>query len=183
VYSAHQTLCDATWRASRYLQVEGPLFDPDEITYPDGWRTVATQIINSSLKNNPQVDMSVTEADVRILPDTNVGGEGHPAPPKEQSEVTGESVKNAWFFVRATTIVTHPLALLLPTTDTPGQLKVTCQTTGFYETEPIEPTGKAGGPKPTKLHCQPPPPMCSPGPGPTSCQDPPCATEDPCKCR
>ena len=29
VYSAQQTLCEGTWQAARYLQVEGPYFDED----------------------------------------------------------------------------------------------------------------------------------------------------------
>ena len=63
VYSAHQTLCEATWEASRYLQVESPMFpSPDDDTtgefcYTSGWENIAAQIINTSLVNNRLVSM------------------------------------------------------------------------------------------------------------------------------
>jgi hypothetical protein len=179
VYSAHQTLCESTWEAARYLQVEGPMFG-DEYTYPDGWRTVATDLVNTSLRNNPLVRMQVTESDVQILPDTNVGGAGHPEPPKEGSDVNETTVLDAWFFVRASSVITHPLSWLFRTAGESGQIQLTCQSTGFYEDAPLGPTG-AHHPGATACPGDDGLPFCTAGPPPTSCSGPGCPTATPCK--
>src|SRR6187551_2781641 len=69
VFSAQQTLCDAVWESSRYLQVEGPLLDDNIYAYPDGWQNLALGIINTELKSNASVNLGpLIDGDVVISP-------------------------------------------------------------------------------------------------------------------
>jgi len=175
LYSAQQTLCEALGKAQRYLQVEGPYF-PKDVTYPDGWVPYATDIINSELKSNAMTPMQIGPQDVEFFP---------PRPrmaPKEQSEVEF-SVPNAWFHIRATAEISGALGAMASLFDEnrTGNVRVTCQTVGFYEEPPLRSTDNAQ-PGATRVRCPPIPPQCTPGPRPTTCSGPNCPTPDPCPC-
>lgn len=178
VYSARDALCDATQEAQKYLQVEGPRF-PDDMMYPDDWEVEARKIVESELKSHQWYDLvPVDQGDVDIWPDS----ERHA--PEDMSEVSEEAVGNAWFFVRVTKTITHPLGFLLPAAEGEGPkdtMVLSCQTMGFYEDDPLEPTPGPGGQQPRCPPVQP----CTPGPpAPTNtpCDpgDPTCPTPDPC---
>ncbi len=170
VYSAQQTLCEAVWESSRYLQVEGPLLDPDIYPYPHGWERMAVGIINTELRSNAAIEIGpLTEGDVSITPP-----DARQAP-QNTIDVTAENVNNSWFFVQAKTVITNPLAIFVPGTAPGGGLNLTCKGTGFYEGPPLAPTKEQGGIRP----CPPPNERCTrPPPGPTvtptECADPPC---------
>lgn len=172
VYSAHQTLCEAVWEASRYLQVEGPYF-PETIPYPTGWEQEAIKIINTELKSNAAINIApVAVGNVDISPDAVRRA------PEDTTEVSADTVPDAWFFVKATTVITNPLALFVPGTGPGGALNLTCKGTGFFEGAPIGPTNPGEGQKcpdvPPGVWCSPVPP--GPTPVPTECDpgDPYC---------
>jgi len=174
-YSAQQTLCEAVWAASRYLQVEGPRMPEDQYPYPTGWEDVATTIINSELKSNVVSSMyPIDRADVKVFPPNARMS------PQDMSEVSPENVPNNWFFVRATRPITNPLGMFFPGKGEDGSLKIACQGGGFFEGPPIGPS--PGPPKAPRGPC-PQPRQCTvgpPGPTPTDCIGPNCPTPDPC---
>jgi Flp pilus assembly protein TadG len=166
VYSAHQTLCEAVWEASRYLQVEGPYF-PETIPYPAGWEQKAADIINTELKSNAAINIApVAVSSVTVSP--NIIRKS----PEDTTQVNEEAVTNAWFFVKATTTITNPLALFVPGTGPGGALTLTCKGTGFFEGQPIGPTNPQEGQKcpdiPPGNQCTRVPPG-RPTPEPTPC--------------
>jgi hypothetical protein len=173
MYSAQQTLCEGTWQAARYLQVEGPHFDED-VGYPGGWIPYATDIINTELKSNAMTKMEITDSDVTIFP------QAMRVPPQEQAESRADKVTDAWFFVRASVDVPNPLAFLVNSEGEDGTLRITCQKTAYYETEPLRSTDSSHAEDPL---CPQPPPLCTAGPPPTVCHGPNCPTPDPCPCR
>jgi hypothetical protein len=177
LYSAQQTLCEAVDKAQRYLQVEGPQFDPAVSPYPDGWVPVAVEIINSELKSNAMTPMQVDAGNVQFFPPD---ARQYPV---DQGEVEF-SVPNAWFHLRATTEVSGSLGTLawLFDPDRAGGVSITCQSTGFYEGPPLGPTIKPDPGQPP-VNCPPIPPKCPPG-GPTATPvcPPDCPTPDPCPC-
>jgi hypothetical protein len=166
VYSAQQTLCEAVYASARYLQVEGPMLDEAIYPYPTGWEDLAIGIINTELKSN-----AVTKIGPLVQGDVDISPDFARFPPQESIEVTADNVNNSWFFVRATTVVTNPLAVLVPGTGPGGALRLACQKTSFYEGPPIGPTNEQGG------NCRPPNRECTPMPGgeptwtPTACPD------------
>lgn len=175
LYSAQQTLCESVNRAQRYLQVEGPWL-PEDVVYPDGWVPYATDIINSELKSNAMTPMQVGPQDIQFFP---------PDPrrePQEQSEVEF-TYKDAWFQLRATAEISGSLGALATLFDTEhsGVVRLTCQSTGFYEGPPLRSTDNAR-PGATRVNCPPIPPKCTAGPPPTACVGPGCPTPDPCPC-
>lgn len=175
LYSAQQTLCEAAMKAQRYLQVEGPYF-PEDVVYPDGWVPYAVNIMNSELKSNAMTPMQIGAQDVYFYP---------PEPrraPKEQSEVE-YSVPDAWFHLRVSAEISGTLGVLAGVFDgaRSGPVKLTCQTTGFYEEPPLRSTDNAN-PGATRVNCPPIPPKCTVGPAPTACVGPGCPTPDPCPC-
>jgi hypothetical protein len=167
VFSAQQTLCDAVWESSRYLQVEGPLLDDNIYAYPDGWQKLALGIINTELKSNASINLGpLIDGDVLISPPQK------PHSPQDSEDVLPENVQNNWFFVKATTVITNPLAVFVPGTAPGGGLRLTCKGTAFFEGPPTSPTVQGGGGKPPD--CRPPNQQCtavSPPGGPTSTQD------------
>lgn len=139
VYSAHQTLCEAVWEASRYLQVEGPYFG-EAILYPNGWEQEALEIINTELKSNAAINIAPVVIDnVDIKPDAQ------PKAPEDTTEVSADTVPNSWFFVKASTTITNPLALFVPGTGPGGALNLTCKGTAFWEGAPLGPTNPQEG--------------------------------------
>jgi hypothetical protein len=140
VFSAQQTLCDAVWESSRYLQVEGPRLDENIYPYPAGWEQLAIGIINTELKSNAAIEIApMLPGDVHISPDQK------PVSPQESLEVTADNVLNNWFFVQARTHITNPLAIFVPGTGPGGTLNLTCKTTAFYEGPPVGPTDEKPG--------------------------------------
>jgi hypothetical protein len=178
VYSAQQTLCEAVWQASRYLQVEGPEFEPEVYPYPDAWETIAAEIIQTELYSNA---MTKIELDgVEITPPQQRRQE------KEMDEVTWENVTQDWFFVHATATISNPLAVFVEGAADGNRLLLQCKGTGFFESPPIGPTpgGGSGGSRPP--NCPPKPPICTPGPEPTfcaGCTPTPVPTCPPCRPR
>ncbi|MFQ5459661.1 MAG: TadE/TadG family type IV pilus assembly protein [Anaerolineae bacterium] len=175
VYSARDALCDATREATRYLQVEGPRF-PEDWTYPDDWEVEARKIIETELRSQRWYDLvPVNPDEVLIFP------EGERRAPKDMSEVSEEEVSNNWFFVRVTKAITNPVAIFLPDQEEPGRLTLSCQSTGFYEDNPIKPS--AGPPRGPRPQC--PPIVCPPGPPPptvTPCPIGQTCPPTPCPC-
>jgi hypothetical protein len=165
-FSAHQTLCEAVQEASRYLQVEGPLLDENLYPYPAGWETLAIGIVNQELKSNAAIQVGpIAAGDLDISPDDPRTS------PQDSQDVSAENVPNNWFFIRASTVITNPLAIFVPGTGPGGGLKLTCKGTGFFEGPPIAPTKQVEGQK-----CDPPQGFCTripPGPTwtPTACPD------------
>lgn len=159
VYSAQQTLCEAVWHSSRYLQVEGPLLDTERYPYPDGWERLAVGIINTEITSNTAIEIKqLVEGDVIITP-----RDARQAP-QNTIDVSADTVSNSWFFVQAKTVITNPLAIFVPGTGPGGALNLTCKGTAFYEGPPIGPTNEQGGVRP----CPPPNVECTrPPPGPT----------------
>jgi hypothetical protein len=160
-YSARYTLCESVWEATRYLQVEGPQFDPTVITYPAGWEDIATTIINNELASNRMSDLRVERSAVVVTPPQQR------LSPKEMSEVRAENVDNNWFFIKATAYITNPLGVLIEGVGEGGKLAVTCKGTGFFEGPPIGPTPGPGSEG--QRHDCPPQRMCTAGPPPTEC--------------
>jgi len=141
VYSAQQILCESVWESSRYLQVEGPILDPVLYPYPGGWEQLALGIINTELKSSAAIKVPpVTIDQVEITPNTARMS------PQEMSEVRWENVPNNWFFVRASTTISNPLAVFVEGAGPGGAVKLTCRGTGFFEGPPIGPTGGPGRP-------------------------------------
>jgi hypothetical protein len=180
LYSARQSLCEAVYESARYLQVEGPLLakedQPDP--YPEQWRQIAFDIINSELKSNTMSYMHVSD-----LGDVEVNPPQARRKNKEMDEVTAENVALDWFFVRATVYITNPLGFLIEGLGDKNRLKLSCQGTGFYEIQPIGPTPGAGGPSLGKAVKCPPVPLCTPGLPPTEDPDVPTPTCPPCRQR
>lgn len=175
MYTVQQTLCEGTWQAARYLQVEGPWFDED-VAYPNGWIPYARDIINTELRSNAMFDLEVTDDDILIMP------QAMRTPPQEQSESRADKVSDVWFFVRSGVDVPNPIAFLMNTEGESGTLRITCQKTAYYEVEPLRSTDISQAEK-TPIVCPQPPPWCTPGPEPTTCIGPSCPTPDPCPCR
>jgi hypothetical protein len=172
VYSTRDALCDATDEARDYLQVEGPRFPVDTIIYPAGWEAEAQRIIESELRSHQWYDLlPVAQDEVYIWP------EGERRAPQEMEEVSVEELRNNLFFVRVTKTVTNPVAIFMPDeTGTPRRtLTLTCQSTGFYEGNPIGPTGGPG-----RRDCPRPRENCTPGPEPTECTGPNCEPTPEC---
>lgn len=141
VFSAQQTLCEAVWESSRYLQVEGPRLPDDQFSYPDGWEDLALGIINTELKSNANIPVGpLVVGDVVISPDAK------PSSPEDSKAVSADNVPNNWFFVRASTVISNPLAVLVPGTAPGGGLKLTCKSTAFYEGPPTGPTNQSDNP-------------------------------------
>jgi len=169
VYSAQQTLCEAVYEASRYLQVEGPQFnqqggDPAGYSsYPDEWELLATEIINEELRSNTMTRLGpITPDDVEITPPQMRRDA------KEMDEITWENVEMDWFFIHAQATITNPLALWVDGRGEGNSLLIQCKGTGFFESPPIGPSpGPGQGGKP--INCPPRPPICTPGPKPTDC--------------
>jgi hypothetical protein len=176
-YSARQTLCDAVWEASRYLQVEGPYLPEDEFPYPAGWEQLAVDIINTELKSNAVTPLALVDVSkVDITPDTPRQS------PADPSQVTFDRVPDAWFFVHATSSFSSPVGVFIPDTVTGGRVELSCKATGFFEGEPVGPTpdprgGRSPGCRPTNRQCTPGAP--TPGPTPT-CIRSPADQDDPC---
>jgi hypothetical protein len=177
VYSARDALCDASDIARDYLQVEGPRF-PEDWVYPDDWHREAVRIIESSLKSQRWYELvPVASGEVLIWPNDPRRS------PADMSEVSTDELRNNWFFVRVTKSISNPLAVFLP--DQSGEprrgITLSCQSTGFYEGDPIGPSpGPARGPRQPCPPAQP----CPPGPPPptsTPCPFPPCQPT-PCPC-
>jgi hypothetical protein len=158
VFSAQQTLCEAVWESSRYLQVEGPRFpDEDPYLYPEGWEQVAVDIINTELKSNANIPVGpLLPDDVEISPDAK------PISPQDSQSVSADNVPNNWFFVQASTVISNPLAILVPGTAPGGGLKLTCKGTAFYEGAPVGPTNQNDDPKGDD--CREPARFCTVGP-------------------
>jgi hypothetical protein len=173
VYGAQQTLCEAVWESSRYLQVEGPVLDPVVYPYPTGWEQLALGIINTELKSNAVMKVGpLTQDQVVISPNTARMS------PQEMSEVRPENVSNNWFFVRASTTISNPLAIFVPGAGPGGALKLTCKGTGFFEGPPIGPTSGPGRPD---RKCPLPAKICTPiKPGPPPPTPTACPPGDPC---
>jgi Flp pilus assembly protein TadG len=148
VMSARDTLCEATYEASRYLQVEGPHFstdNPDFDEYPADWIRVATDIINQELASRTHTELyPVLSSDVSIDP-PNLRNS-----PKDTIEVRDNPigvVENAWFTVKVTKAITNPMGAMLGTDPGLATIKLSCKATGFFEGPPIGPTkpGSGGG--------------------------------------
>lgn len=141
VFSAQQTLCEAVWESSRYLQVEGPRLPDDKYPYPDGWEALALGIINTELKSNANIPVGpLLPDDIVISPDQK------PTSPQDSQAVVADNVPNNWFFVKASTVISNPLAILVPGTAPGGGLKLTCKGTAFYEGPPVGPTNQNDNP-------------------------------------
>jgi hypothetical protein len=176
-YSAQQTLCEATWQATRYLTVEGPQLKDQDYPYPAAWAQIATDIINTELKSSMTIPIKpIDVSQVEISPNTK------PNSPQDMPEVRADNVPNNWFFVKASTTITNPLAVFVPGQGPDGTLALSCKRTGYFEGQPLSPTqGPAKGRKPPCKKC-PIPKKCTPGPQPTV--DPNSTPEDcPCPCR
>ena len=171
ILNAHQRLCEATTEAARYLQVEAPYFE-DGTVYPDDWIPIATDIINTELRSNALSRFQVSSADVLI------GPPGDRRAPADQSEVSDVRLRDQWFYVRASGGVTNPLAFLYNDLTT-NQIKFACQSTGYWETEPLKSTDD----RVVKPNCPSKIPECTAGPPPTECFGPNCPPPDPCPCR
>lgn len=148
VMSSRDTLCEATYEASRYLQVEGPQFstdNPDFDEYPADWIRVATDIINQELASRTFTNLyPILASDVSIDP-PNLRNS-----PKDTIEVRDNPigvVENAWFTVKVTKTISNPLGTLLGTDPGLSTIKLSCKSTGFFEGPPIGPTkpGQGGG--------------------------------------
>jgi hypothetical protein len=169
VYSAQQTLCEAVWQSTRYLQVEGPWLDPDIYPYPDGWKPLAVNIINTELKSNAAIEIDpVDVGDVTITPP-----DARQAP-QDTVDVSADNVANSWFFVQARTVITNPLAIFVPGTAPGGGLNLACKGTAFYEEPPLGPTNEVGG------NCPPPDVECTVAPPGPTWTPTPCPKGDPC---
>jgi hypothetical protein len=173
ILSGHQRLCEGTAEAARYLQVEAPYFE-DGTVYPDDWIPMATDIINTELRSSALGRYQVLPGDVEI------GPPGDRIAPADQSEVSEARLRNQWFYVKATGGITNPLAFLYSDL-TSNQIRFACQSTAFYETEPLKSTDD----RVIKPNCPPKMPECTPGPEPTECFPPNCPTPDPkaCPCK
>lgn len=161
VYSAKQTLCEAVWEASRYLQVESHQF-PDEWEYPKKWEEIAVEIINEELPSN-----QLTRLERLDIDDVTISPSIQRRRSKEMKEVTWENVEQDWFFIDARTTITNPLAVFVDGKADNGHLLVHCKVTGFFESPPIGPTPGVSGPS-RPPNCPPIIPICSPGPPPTA---------------
>lgn len=179
VYSARDAICDATDEARDYLQVEGPRF-PLEWTYPADWQLQAQHIVESELKSHQWYDLVPVASDEVLIFPPEVRRS-----PQNMSEVSKEEVRNNWFFVRVTKAITNPMAIFMP--DAEGELRRTitlsCQSTGFYEGDPIQPTQ---GAPPGGRACPADPDKCTPGPPPgatpTGCPIGQICDATPCPC-
>lgn len=159
VYSAQQSLCEAVWEASRYLQVEGPVFE-DSVLYPQDWQDIALHIVNEELASN-----RVTKLGPLLPDDLEISPQSQRRSPQDMSEVTWDEVTNNWFFISAQAAITNPLGALVSGAGENNQLVIRCKGLGFFEGPPIGPTpGPQSANRPVK--CPPVPPICTVGPPP-----------------
>jgi hypothetical protein len=173
VMGARDTLCEATFEAARYLQVEGPHFPADDPTfeYPVGWENIATEIINQELASRTMVGLyPVERADVDIWP------ESVRRSPPDTLTVSREEVENNLFFIRATKAITNPLYGSLGgaidiSEDNGGMIRLTCRRSAFYEGPPVEPTLLSRGPS-SPNRCPQPRALCRLCPGCTATPPP-----------
>ncbi len=199
VMTAHHTLCDAAWQATRYLQVEGPRF-PEEYLYPDDWERVALDIaVDATAAQRSLRDQQWERSNIRIMPQNR-----KPVAPSNPEEVEVNRIPDYHFTVRVTQSVTNPLGVLFPRPigstdpndpDAPPfadlgprepTIELTCQYSGFFEGAPFRPTVEPGSD--TDPFCEQCPsirlPNCTPGPGPTPCpggpSNPACPTPRVC---
>ena len=173
VLIAHQTLCDAAYEAARYLQVEGPLL-PEESIYPDDWIAIADKIAYDEVATNASLARAWREGgrEVDIWPPEMRDS------PKEPGVVDADYVRNnSLFHVRVTGTISNPLWIFFPGDPVPDEddedfvipgLKLTCQSTGFFEGPPIKSTDEhsAGGTVCPFV------PRCTSGPRATDCIPP-----------
>lgn len=198
VMVAHHTLCDASWQATRYLQVEGAHFDPDLQPYPEYWEDVALDIaVDATAGQKSLRTVPWTDGNILILPQDRL-----PRAPENPESIDPFLLNNYHFTVRVTQDITNPLGVLFPRpviqpdpddpnpppTDPderrPRTLRLTCQYTGFVEGPPFKPTVEPGSdidpncPQCPSVRL----PACTPGPGPTPCRggSPPCPTPAVC---
>ncbi len=181
VMIAHQTLCDAAYEAARYLQVEGPLL-PEESIYPDDWVVIADKIAYDEVASNKSLARAWRDGgrEVVIWPPEIRDS------PEEPGVVDADYVRNnSLFQVRVTGTISNPLWVFFPGDEVPeGEdedtvpgLKLTCQSTGFFEGPPFKATDdhSAAG-----TVCPPGLPRCTGGPRATDCIPPgSCPTETP----
>lgn len=165
VMSSRDILCESTYEAARYLQVEGPQFPDDPYyAFPDGWQREATDIINQELASRTLTDLyPVQLADVVIGSDA-----GKPDSPEDPVELASDwqnLVPRSMFWIKVTKSIANPLGMMLGTDPGLGQIKLTCTSTGFWEGPPIGPTNPAdAGPG----RCPEPVNRCDPCPGCTA---------------
>ena len=163
VMAARDTLCEATWEAARYLQIEGPHFPKDDpaFDYPTGWEQIATQIMNQELASRTLIGLyPIDTNNVDLWPDLPRSS------PEDTLSVSREELDNNLFELQVTKSITNPLGMFFDMpNDEPGMIKLTCRTGGFYEGPPIEPTLIQRGPQ-NPVGCgQPPPNRCPSCPG------------------
>ncbi len=143
VMASRDTLCESAWEASRYLQVEGPHFPEDgvgeggeDLSYPDGWRNIAVDIMNQELASRTMVELyPIEESNVELWPPDK------PTSPESTIRDGRAVLDENLFYLQVTKPITNPLGMLfdLPNAD-PGMINLTCRIGGFYEGPPVEPT-------------------------------------------
>ena len=177
VIIAHQTLCDAAYESARYLQVEGPLLPEETTDYPEDWEAIAWDISRMEVSSNSTLSKSwddegagtvtIWPRDIRSAPE-NAGV-------VDEGFVTRESLFN----VRVSGTISNPLGVFFPTVPDPDEpddepeevpgLRLTCQSTGFFEGPPFKSTDDH---KPGPGTVCPPLGRCTPGPRATECRPP-----------
>ena len=200
IMMAHHTLCDASWQASRYLQVEGPHFEEEFQPYPDYWEEVAVDIA---------VDATAGQRSLRVMPWSTdnieiLPRDRKPVWPDGPEHVEVQRLRDYHFTVRVTQDITNPLGTLFPRGvrpvdpddpnpppqeeegPRPGTVRLTCQYTGFMEGPPFKPSAEPGSDTDPNCPQCPSPRLdpCTPGPGPTPCpggpSNPACPTAVSC---
>lgn len=179
VVIAHQTLCDAAYESARYLQVEGPLL-PEESIYPDDWVAIADKIAYDEVASNASLARAWREGGREIVIWPNELRDS----PEEPGMVDADYVRDQSLFqVRVSGTISNPLWIFFPGDEAPDDdeaavpgLKLTCQSTGFFEGPPFKATEDPSG---ASTIC-PPVGRCTSGPPATECIPPgSCPTRTP----